>query len=267
MIWIRKFSSSEDFVPPARNIDNDAAEELRQELVDLIFHLVDESYGHLQGIDLYHMISQSLGIPASGNPYGGPRYAVGRDLRRVEWRRIYDLICRLWPEFNRVGLHRLYRDGVNQILSAHGVVWDLGEDGHLRRMLPLAAQNQVAAAIRELSAPQFAPALALFNAARDAYDDVPRRDRDACSNIFDAMESVAKEVSGMPNATFGDVITHLRRTNALHASTIRVLESIYVLRNTTFGHGMVEPFGLSPTEVDFTYLACIGGILLFARMV
>ena len=49
---------------------------------------------------------------------------------------------------------------------------------------------------------RFAPALQLFNAARDAYDDRPRRDRDACSKMFDAMESVAKEKYQMPNSTY-----------------------------------------------------------------
>lgn len=265
MSWIRGFSASEGFVPPVRNVDRDAPRELRQELVDLIFHIVDESQGHLTGTHLYHMVSQSLGIQASGNPWSGPRYAVGRDINQVEWQRVYDLICRLWPEFSRIGFGALYREGVNRILAAHGVVWDMDEDGHLRRVLPADAQAQVDAAIRELSAERFAPALELFNAARDAYDDRPRRDRDACSNVFDAMESAAKEVYGMPTASFGDVLAHLRRNQALQAYIIRVLESINVLRNTTFGHGMAEPFNLSPAEVDLTYLTCIGGILLFAR--
>jgi hypothetical protein len=74
----------------------------------------------------------------------------------------------------------------------------------LERVLPVAAQAMVAAAFAELSNPAYAPALQLLNAARDAYDDRPRRDRDACSNIFDAMESVAKIKYQRPN----DTMTH-----------------------------------------------------------
>jgi hypothetical protein len=107
--------------------------------------------------------------------------------------------------------------------------------------------------------------LALFNAARDAYDDRPRRDRDACANIFDAMESVAKEKYGMPQATFGNVVAHMRQPQALNEQIIGVLEAINTLRNRNFGHGMTAPFSLTASEVDFTYIACVGAILMFTR--
>jgi hypothetical protein len=48
------------------------------------------------------------------------------------------------------------------------------------------------AAFGELRDPLYAPTLLLFNSAQVAYDDRPRRDRDACANIFDAMEFVAR---------------------------------------------------------------------------
>jgi hypothetical protein len=140
------------------------------------------------------------------------------------------------------------------------------EKGRLQRHLPSPAQTLVAAAITELGDPRFAPALALLNDARDAFDDRPRRDRDACANIFDSMESVAKEVFTMPNATFGSVLKHVRQTNALQAEIISVLEAINTLRNRKFGHGMTASFDLSPGEVDFTYLACIAAILVFVKM-
>lgn len=267
MNWIRDFSISGGVVPPVRNIDNDAPRPLRQAFVDLVFHLVEESQGIIDPTHMYRLISQSLGIPPSGQPYSGPRYASGRDIQRVEWPMVYDLICRLWPEFNRTGLQELYREGVNRILSTSGVVWDLDQNGHLRSVLPPAAQNQVDAAIAELGASHFGPALALFDAARDAYDDRPRRDRDACANVFDAMESVAKIIYQLPNATFGDVLDRARRIGALQNHTIRVLQSIYTLANNTFRHGMAADFNLSAAEVDFVYLSCIGGILLFARSV
>ena len=107
------------------------------------------------------------GFAASGQPYGGFRYAAGRDINKAEWPRVYDLICRLWPELPSV-LRPDYRTGVNRILSGYRVVWDLGEDGRLHRVLPPAAQSRVEAAFSELSQPRFAPALASFREAMSA---------------------------------------------------------------------------------------------------
>jgi hypothetical protein len=239
---------------------------MRNELIDVIFHIVEHNSPPLSDERMQRVISQSLGEKASGEPYGGFRYAAGRDVQKADWPRVYDLISRLWPEFHNAGASEDYRLGVNRILSAYRVVWDLDDQGRLYRVLPAAAQAQMDAAIAELAAQRFAPALALFNAATDAFDDRPRRDRDACSNIFDAMESVAKEVFQLPSSTFGSVVKHIRQTQALESDVTAVLEAINTLRNRKFGHGMTTKFSLSAGEVDFTFLGCIGAILLFARL-
>lgn len=264
MSHFRGFSSSDEFPQPVRNIDSDAPQAMRQELIDLIFHLTEHNSPPLSEERMHRIICQSLGERASGQPYGGFRYAAGRDLGGADWKRVYDLICRLWPEFQSVGVAGDYRQNVNRILSSYGVVWELNEQGRLQRHLPTQAQVMIAAAIAELNQPRFAPALILFNAAQDAFDDRPRRDRDACSNIFDSLESVAKEVFNMPNATFGEVLRNARQNQSLQNEIILVMEAINTLRNRKFGHGMTVPFDLSSKEVDFTYLTCIGAILLFA---
>lgn len=260
----------------------DAPSELRQELVDLVFHIAEQRPEELSEERIHRVICQSLGVRASGQPYGGFRYAVGRDIAGVDWARVYDVMLRLVSEFRQppetaqYGSRRTrrssgpealdeYRDGLNRILAAHGIAWELDEDGRLRRVLPAAAQEQVQAAVQELSAPEFEPALELFELARDAYDDRPRRERDACANMFDAMESVAKEKYAMPSSTFGQVVHHMGQTAAQHQDIIEVLRRVNDLRNRNFGHGMTTPFELSNAEVDFSYLACVGGILLFAR--
>lgn len=266
MTHFRDFSSSDEFQPAVRNIDSDAPAGMRHELIDLIFHLAEHNSPPLTDKRMHRIICQSLGAPASGQPYGGFRYAAGRDLGKADWHRVYDVICRLWPEFEGAGVTEEYRQGANRILAAYGVVWELTEEGRLQRHLPTPAQTLVAAAITELRYPRFAPALTLLNAARDAFDDRPRRDRDACTNIFDSMESVTKEVFNMPNATFGSVLKHVRQNNALQGEVISVLEAINTLRNRKFGHGMTVQFDLSSGEVDFTYLTCIGAILLFVKI-
>lgn len=198
MTHFRSFSSSEEFLPVVRTIDSDAPAGMRQELIDLVFHLTEGNPKHLKDERMHRVICQGLGVVASGSPFAGFRHAAGRELAKADWRRVFDLICRLWPDFASAGLANQYRQGVNSILAANGVVWELTEHGRLQRHLPAPALALVTAAITELKAPHFAPALTLLNNARDAFDDRPRRDRDACANVFDSMESVAKTVFSMP---------------------------------------------------------------------
>lgn len=265
MNWVRGFSGKLGEPPETRSLE-DAPEGMRQELVDLWFGLSEHHDSENLPEHIYRVSCQSLGLKSSGVPYSGFRYAAGRDVAKVDWPRVYDLVGRLWKDFDRIGLGRQFRDGANRIFSAYGVAWEITEDGRISRVLPEVAQHQVEAAIAELSDPRFQPALDLFKAARDAYDARPRRDRDACSNAFDAAESAAKERFEMPQATFGQVVHHLRQRAVLNEQVIGVLESINTLRNKNFGHGMTTPFSLSGPEVDFSFLTCVGVILLFARM-
>jgi hypothetical protein len=263
---IRQFTTSSEFPQPIRNVDTAAPPAFRQELVDLIFHLAEGSNGQLSPDHCYRVIAQSCGFAASGVPYGGPRYAAGRDLNKADWKRVYDLICRFVPEFQRAGADAEYRGYVNRLLSAHGVVWELQGNGRLTRVSPPAVQTMIDSAFRELADPRFNAALAHLKDALDAYDARPRRDRDSCSNAFDALESTAKTVYAMDNATFGNVLDEAKRLCELDDSTIRVLRQLETLRHNKFGHGTTTPFDLGSSEVDFVYLTCLGAILLFARL-
>lgn len=265
MSWIRAFSSHSGDGSETRNME-DAPDPMRLELVDLFFSIAEHNHDEIPPEHIYRVIGQSLGIHSSGVPYSGYRYATGRDIRKVDWPRIYDLIARLWPDFDRQGFGHKYREGVNRILAAHLTAWELDDQGRLYRILPTAALNQVTAAFAELQAERFAPARELYNAGRDAYDDRPRRDRDACSNMFDSMESVAKEKYQMPNSTFGQVVARIPQTGTMNAQITNTLSALNDLRNKNFGHGMTTPFQLSSAEVDFTFLTCVGGILLFTRV-
>ena len=92
-----------------------------------------------------------------------------------------------------------------------------------------------------------------------------RRDRDACGNAYDALESAAKTKYNMPNATFGDVLTAVSRQGALNGATVRLLRAVEVFGHNTFRHGRIEPFNCGPVEVDFVFTTCVTGILVFAR--
>jgi len=260
---IRKFSSGRGGNPTVRNIDNDAPLEMRQEIVDVIFSIAEHTQSWPQPRQIYNIACQSLGIQAVGNPAAGLRHALGRDIAPVDWQRVYDLICRLWLDFETQGFGTPYREGINRVLAGYGIAWELDGNGQLTRVLPPVAQAQVQSAIQELNAPRFQAAAHLFDLARDAYDDRPRRDRDACANAFDAMEAVAKLVFNKPRDTFGQVLRNVPQSGSLKTEIIAVLDAINTLRNRKFGHGTT--FDLSSAETDFTYIACVGGILLFAR--
>ena len=262
---IRNFAAQQGHVPPLRNVDNDVPPAMRQEILAATYDLLPLCGAALTEEQIYYGIEQMLGVQAAGNPMAGWRQRLGRDLGNAQWVRIYDAISWLWTQFQRVGLHEVFRNNINQILAAHGAAWDLGEGGQLVRVLPAAAQAQVATAIAELADARYAPALALFNAARDAYDARPRRDRDACSNVFDALESVAKTKYNRPNDTFGQVKNHIEQNNLARPEIISIFTALNQMRNQHFGHGMAVQFNLTGAEVDFVYLNCIGSILLLTR--
>ena len=264
MSHIRDFTDRER-PTVARNLE-DAPQEMRQELIDLFFRLVEhlDDWRLFPRGRLYQIISQSLGVRAAAEPRGDFRDFAGQVVERVEWPRVYDLISRLWVEYSSIEMANEFREGVNRILAGYGSAWELVADGRLQRVLPVPAQEQVEATFAELRAPGYAAALALFRAATDAYNDQPRRDRDACTNMFDAMEAAAKEKYQMRNAALDAVLDRARRANDLNPRTIAVLNEINILRHQNFGHGMA--FNFDPAEVDFIYLTCVGGILLFTRM-
>ena len=101
-----------------------------------------------------------------------------------------------------------------------------------------------------------------------AYNARLQRGRDACKNIVDTLESVAKEVYRQPTASFRDVLNEMKREQPPRAvrEIVSVLEKLYVMSNSQFRHGMTTPFMLRATEVDFVMVSCMGGILLFVRL-
>lgn len=267
---IRGFSSQETPVVGARDVQ-EAPDQMRQEFVAALYAVAAETASPFaaQSLDvdddLYFVIEQTLGEVAAGNPMGGRRQRIGRDIARTSWSRFYDLVVALWPYFLRRNVHEQYRVAVNRLLAAYRIAWELRDDGHLHRVLPQPMVAQVNVAFAELSDPRYSGALALAIAARDAYDARPRRDRDACGNAFDAMESAAQTRLQMSGRRFDDVVAAVRVRGMFHPSTVDVLEKVNALRHRTFGHGTTGPFALSPAETDFVYLSCMSGIILFVR--
>jgi len=262
---LRSFSSQRsENATASRTVDDDAPLGLRQEFVDAMYLLFERTQQPIQERKLYNIISQSLGIQPSGEPYGGFRYAIGRDVNKAPWERFYDLIIRVGaevPPLFKAEYHLL----VNQLLAAYRIAWELRDD-RLHRVVPAAIAIHTEAAFRELSQPRFAAALASFREGIAAYDDRPQRGKDACKNVFDALESVAKTVGNMPSATFGNVLADIRKNQFLSGETLASLQKLYDLANSHFRHGTTAPFALKPAEIDYFFISCLGAMLLFMRL-
>jgi hypothetical protein len=145
-------------------------------------------------------------------------------------------------------------------------VWQLTQRGRLERVLPVPLAEGVRATIDELRRSGYEAPRQLFSAAMDGFKAIPCRDRDAATNAFDAMESAVKTRLNRPNDTFGDALSLARRQNLINNDVHQVLERVNTLRHHHLGHGMTQPFELSPNEVDFVYLTCAAGTRLFARL-
>jgi hypothetical protein len=265
---IRSFSSHLDNNTTNRSIDNDAPIPLRQEYIDAVYLLLErqpQGFNKTEERRLYNIVSQSLGIQPSGEPYSGFRYAISRDVNKVSWERFYDLIIRVGAEIP-VLFRAEYGLLVNQLLASYRIAWEFRDDGRLHRVLPGAVAHHIEIAFRELSQPRFAAALSWFQEGMAAYNDRPQRGRDACKNVFDALEAVAKELGQKPRGTFGDVLTDIRKTQFLSNETLGSLQKLYDLANNHFRHGMTDAFALKPAEVDYFVVSCSAAILLFIRL-
>jgi hypothetical protein len=264
---IRSFSSQFADGVPNRTVDHDAPLGLRQEYVDVIYFLFERLPSGFREVDekrLYHVISQCLGIQPSGAPYSGFRYAIGRDISKADWHRFYDLIVRTAAEVPHIFQFE-HRALTNKLLASYGIVWELRDDNQLYRVMPQIILTQIDETFRELSQTRFAAALASFQAGIAAYHERPQRPRDACKNIFDALESVAKILDNKPTGTFGDVLSSLRKSVFFAAETVGGLQKLYDLANNHFRHGMTGPFTLKSAEVDYVVVCCCGAILLLIR--
>ncbi len=233
----------------------------------MLYLTADTTSGGLSVEDhIYLIVEQTLGVQAAGNPMGGKRLRLGRDLAQADWPRVYDVIVRLHREYQRAHVGDEYCSNVNALLAAHGIAWDLSGNGQLHRVIPIAAQRRIVEGLEALAAAGFESALELYDSACAAFDARPRRDRDACANMFDSMEAIAKIKLGLPNATFGDCLAEARRWRTFSAEILSILDKLNNLRNKHFGHGMTTPFVLTAGEVDSSYLSCVGGVILFARI-
>src|SRR5882672_4379890 len=172
MSWLRAFSQRH-VQPVARTIDNDAPEGMRSELVDFFFEMSERSFlgegiRQIQPSSLHEITALMLGLHVAGQPYGGYKVRVARDIRNADWPRFYDWVLRLWPVFQQAGFAGPFEEGVNTILAAYGVVWNFRDTGFFERVLPAPLLQQINSAGTLLAAPGFEGARQTFELALQA---------------------------------------------------------------------------------------------------
>lgn len=255
--------------PPLARVVQDAPQAMRMQLIAALYRAAEEPVATFEGrrinvaAELYPKIAFTLGERPVAVMHDAYMQRIGRDLERAEWTLVFEVVLALWEDFRQHGRAEAYRSAVNGVFALNGIAWDLGEDGLLHRVLPEGAQAQVAAMFAELARPGFEGARRLAEAAQRHYDARPREDRDACSNIFDALEETAKVKLGLHRRGFGDVVAEMRRRN-ITPGLADVLDKLNGMAHQTFRHG--NDVVIAPAVVDFVYLTCVGGILMFARL-
>jgi hypothetical protein len=110
---------------------------------------------------------------------------------------VYNLIEGMYAALKLYGLANaiFFEKEVNRVFGEESIGWTLDHDGLLQRTLPAVVDTQAEQVFKEVEAPRFSPALAHVTSARIAYNARPRKDLDACTNIFDALESVRRRFS------------------------------------------------------------------------
>src|SRR5260370_14415106 len=121
----RGFSMGGEVSPPERNIDKEAPQGMRQEILDVALSIAEHNRDARLTPDLiYRVVSQALGVAPPGNPYGGFRYSAGRDLGRAPWPRVYDIILRLAREIEPEHYTEV-QTGINQSMGGHLRAWHI----------------------------------------------------------------------------------------------------------------------------------------------
>ena len=139
----RTFSTREGLVPIQCTIDNDAPQAMRQEVVALFFDYAArvEAEGESwvpkwtepEPRRVYEIVCGSLGLGIASEPSGTYHGKVSRAIAAAPWFRVYDLVERFASEYGRF---EGFCDNIDQVLAAHGVVWELDSHGTLVRVLP-----------------------------------------------------------------------------------------------------------------------------------
>lgn len=260
----RRFSLRQGIeVTPEQPILEDAPDRLRFFVLDFLRNSIAASDALIIVARVFCLPKMLLNPPLGVHAW----LRIGEEIDTAEWWSVFNLLEEI---YRTLSTHPAISSGsfvrqLNSVFSEESIGWMMEADGQLQRLLPAPLQIQSEAVFRELQAPRWVVALGHVVASHSAYNKRPRRDREVCSEIFDALESVGKEVFDLPTGTFGDVIKQARLKEIFAKETLAILEKTYALANNHFRHGMTEPFTLTPAEVDFVYVSTMGGVLLLVR--
>jgi hypothetical protein len=248
---------------PDQPIFDDAPKRIRFFAIDFL----KDHYEHWVAKDLIARVFclSDLRIGALSQSHTWARLTT--EVNQSSWWGLFNLFEAIFEDLrNDYGReHQDFAEELNSELAQESVGWRMDAVGKFQRQIPLAVRTEEESAFKELQAPRFAPALVHLESARRTFNARPRRDREVCSEAFDAVESVAKEWFTLPNATFGDILKAARNKSTCSSEATSILEKLYSLANNHFRHGMTDPFKLSAGKAEFVYVQCLSAILLFVR--
>jgi hypothetical protein len=248
---------------PDKPIFDDAPKRLRFFAVDFI----KENYEAWVAKDVvaraFCLVALRIATLAPGDTW----VRITAEINQSSWWGLFNLLEEVFQDLKEPHgrAHQDFAQALNSVLAEENVGWRMDAVGSFQRQVPVVIRAEEEAAFRELQAPRFAPALVHLETARRAFNARPRRDREVCSEAFDAVESIGKEVFSFPSGTLGDALKAARSKMLFSSETTSALEKLYSLANNHFRHGMTDPFKLSPAETDYVYVHCLAAILLFVR--
>ena len=169
----------------------------------------------------------------------------------ADWFRVYDLIEYIVRTHSS---ERLSRD-INQILERELSGFRLIDN----QFVPVADDTEREAIEEALAPGPFAGVQAHFHQALQHLANREQPDyRNSIKESISAVESMACELTGNPNATLGDALQTLEREGQLHGALRRGFSAIYGYTSDADGirHAMLEEANLDLADAKYFLVTC-----------
>ncbi len=159
--------------------------------------------------EIRHAVLRTLHVPPEPNRWSNKKYVVqeaNRHLEKAEWFEVYDVAESLSRSLGDGPKAREYEDLLNRFFWKNGVGWRL-DAGTLKARGEEAFEQTLHAAKEVLEEGGFEAARKEIHEALLDLSRRPERDlTGAIQHSMAALECVAREISGSPKATLGEIL-------------------------------------------------------------
>ncbi len=188
-------------IPEEHFIYEDAPEKLRVYIKKIVYDDMDRSPSFLRSIICRTILVREN--PQNWSEYPNIDWEVDEMLFEMEWYQVYDVVESLAKEFDRDDQYeQLMNDGFKRL----GIGWQL-KDGVIQTRGDEAFEHNLRTAQTALEESGFAIAHRELKEAIEDLSKRPKPDLTGCvQHATGALESVAREITGLPNKTLGDIL-------------------------------------------------------------